>query len=97
MQPRQRDFALRRRRKKRRRKEGNLIRFEKKRRKKKKRRKRKRRREGREIFRIRFGSIRKVIFIGSAIPLELPVRSSVPLKDRESSEKGEYSPIDVFP
>lgn len=95
MQPRQRDFALRRRRKKEEEERGKFDSFrKKKRRKKKRRRKRKRRREGREIFRIRFGSIRKVIFIGSAIPLELP---SVPLKDRESSEKGEYSPIDVFP
>ena len=70
-----------------------MIRFE----KKKTGEERGKRERGREILRIRFGSIRKVIFIGSAIPLELPVRSSVPLKDRESSKKGEYSPIDVFP
>lgn len=62
---------------------------------KKRRRKRKRRR-GREIFRIRFGSIRKVIFIGSAIPLEMPVRSSVPLKRPRILKKGVNTTLSTF-
>lgn len=41
--------------------------------------------ERREIFTIRFGSIRNVIFTGSAISLEFSIRS-VPLKGRESSK-----------
>lgn len=41
--------------------------------------------ERREIFTIRFGSIRNVIFTGSAISLEFSIRS-VLLKGRESSK-----------